>query len=103
MVTTRSTTTFNKAVAKRISDPVDRSLCYAGSVTTQLVIEWDYRATSPDSQPTLPIDPYDVFPDFNMSVDVPDLNMSVSSTRTESDNASDYTLVSVDAEGSEGV
>jgi hypothetical protein len=45
-----------------------------------------------------------VFPDFNMSVDVPDLNMSVSSTRTESDNASDYTLVSVtDAEGSEGV
>jgi hypothetical protein len=65
MVTTRSTTNFNQEVARRISDPVDRSLCYAGSDTTQLLIEWDYRATSPDSQATLPIDPQDVFHDLN--------------------------------------
>jgi hypothetical protein len=61
MVTTRSTTNFNLEVARRISDPVDRSLCYAGSDTTQLLIEWE----SPDSQATLPIDPQDVFHDLN--------------------------------------
>ncbi|KAJ1465378.1 hypothetical protein T484DRAFT_1757459 [Baffinella frigidus] len=122
MITTRRTTYFNQEVGRMISGPV---VPYVDSQATlsQFDQRWNemsylacvvHTSTVPALSASVAPSDSHVSPDL-MSVsstrtesdnasDCPDLNMSVSSTRTESDNASEYTLVSVtDAARSEAV